>query len=58
MDYVEVEGKTVEDAINKALEKLNVPREQVTVKVVAEGKHGLFGMKGQKPARVRVSLKK
>jgi len=58
MDFVEVEGKTVEDAIQKALQLLNASREEVTVKVVSEGKHGLFGMKGQKPAKVRVSLKK
>jgi spoIIIJ-associated protein len=57
MDFVEVEGKTVEDAIKKALEMLSVSREKVTIHVVSEGKQGLFGMKGAKPAKVRVSIK-
>ena len=58
MDFVEIEGKTVEDAIKKALEVLHVARDRVTIKVVSEGKQGLFGMKGAKPAKVRVSIKK
>ncbi len=57
MDFVEAEGKTVEEAIQKALQKLNIPRVQAKVQVVAEGKQGLFGMKGAKPAKVRVSKK-
>ena len=57
MDAIEVEGKTVEDAINKALAELNIAREDAVIKVVSEGKQGLFGMKGEKPAKVRVSVK-
>jgi len=57
MDFVEVEGNTVEEAIKKGLQKLNITREQAHIQVVAEGKQGLFGMKGAKPAKVRVSLK-
>ena len=58
MDFIEVEGRTVEDAVKKALELLNLSREKASIKVVSEGKHGLFGMKGEKPAKVRVSVKK
>lgn len=57
-NFVETEGNTVEDAINIALEQLNAKRDQVSVKVLCEEEKGLFGMKGAKPARVRVSLKK
>ena len=46
-----------EDAINKALELLNVSREEVTIKVVAEEQKGLFGMEGVKPAKVKVFRK-
>ena len=53
---IEVEGATVEDAIKKALEILNVPREQITVKVVSEEQKGLFGMEGAKPAKIIVKV--
>ena len=54
----EFEGKTVEDAVKKALAHLKVQRKQVTIKVLSEEQKGLFGMKGAKAAVVRVSLKK
>jgi len=56
--YIEVEGPTVEDAIQKALEILNVSREDINVKIVCEEQKGLFGMSGAKPAKIKVSLKK
>ena len=54
---IEVEGKTVEDAINIALKKLLTTRDKIQVKVLCEEEKGLFGMKGAKPARIRVILK-
>ena len=55
--YIEFEGKTVEDAIKKAVEALSVAREAIKVKVVCEEKRGLFGMDGAKPAKIKVILK-
>ena len=55
--YIEFEGKTVEEAIKKAVEALNVAREGIKVKVVCEEKRGLFGMDGAKPAKIKVILK-
>ncbi len=54
---IEVEGNTVEDAIQKAMNMLNVSREEMIVKIVCEEKKGLFGMKGAKPAKIKVSLR-
>lgn len=54
---IEVEGATVEEAIKKAAEILNVSRDEISLKVVCEEKRGLFGMEGEKPAKIRVSLK-
>lgn len=54
---IEVEGKTVEDAIQKALAQLKLRREKVKIEVLSEEEKGLFGMPGAKPAKVRVSLK-
>jgi len=53
MESLEVNGKTVEEAIQKALEQLGVSREEVEVTVVKEGRHGILGV-GAEEARVRV----
>ena len=53
MKSLEVSAKTVEEAIQKALEQLGVSREEVEVTVVKEGKHGILGL-GAEEATVRV----
>lgn len=53
---IEVEGKTVEEAIQRALRELKVPRSRVTIEVLSEEERGLFGMQGAKPAKIRVSM--
>lgn len=54
---IEVEGKTVEEAIKKALDILKLPRNKIKIKVLSEEEKGLFGMPGAKPAKIRVSIK-
>lgn len=54
---IQAEGRTVQEAISKALTLLGAPRNRVTVRVLAEENRGLFGMRGAKPAKVRVTLK-
>ena len=54
---LEVEGKTVEDAVKKALKELKLSRERVKIEVLSEEVRGLFGMEGVKPAKVRVTPK-
>ena len=56
VNFVEVEGKTVEEAIEKALQELKLPRNRVKIESLSEEKKGLFGMAGAKPAKVRVSV--
>lgn len=53
MESLEVSGRTVEEAIQKALEQLGVSREEAEVTVVKEGRHGILGL-GAEEARVRV----
>lgn len=55
---IEIEGKTVEEAVKKALKELNLPRDQVKIQVLSEEEKGLFGMPGAKPAKVRVTVAK
>lgn len=56
-ENLEVSAKTVEEAIQLALEQLGVSREEVKINVVKEGKSGLLGL-GAEEATVRVSLLK
>jgi spoIIIJ-associated protein len=53
MEDVEGSGKTVDEAIEKALLQLGLDRSQVEVEVVSEGRTGLFGLGGEN-ARVIV----
>jgi spoIIIJ-associated protein len=53
MKSLEVSAPTVEEAIQKALDQLNVSREKVEVTVVKEGKSGILGL-GAEEAIVRV----
>ena len=53
MESLEVSGKTVEEAIQRALEQLDVSRGEVNVTVLKEGRHGILGL-GAEESRVRV----
>jgi spoIIIJ-associated protein len=54
MESLEISAKTVEEAIQRALEQLGVSREEVEVTVVKEGKPGILGL-GAEEAVVRVT---
>ena len=54
MSYIDVSGKTVEEALAKALTQLQMDRDDVSVRVLERAKSGFLGM-GAKPARVRVT---
>jgi len=51
---LEIEGKTVEDAVKIGLKELNVSRDQVKIEILCDEKKGLFGMPGAKMAKIRV----
>ncbi|MBI5118503.1 protein jag [Candidatus Poribacteria bacterium] len=56
MISIEVEGKTPEEAIQKALNVLGAAREKVKVEILEEGSKGLFGMIGSKQAKIKATL--
>lgn len=56
MESIEIEGKTVGEAIKKALNQLKAKRSEVQIKIVSEEVRGLFGMPGAKPAKIRATL--
>jgi len=53
---IETAGKTVDEAINAALEQLGADIDDVEVTVLEEGSKGLFGI-GSRQARVQVRLR-
>ena len=57
MKSIEVEGKTVEEALEKALNELGLTRENANVEVLEHGSKGLFNVIGVKRAKIRVSSK-
>ena len=55
MKEIEVTAKTVQEAVQAALEQLGVDEEQVEITVLREGKSGVLGL-GVEEAKVRVKL--
>src|SRR3954454_19054256 len=53
-ENVEAEGRTVNEATEKALEQLGLRKDQVSIEVLSEGRPRLLGFRGE-PARVRVT---
>ena len=53
-EFIDVTGKTEEEAINKALAQLGMDRDDVSVEILERAKSGFLGL-GSSPARVRVS---
>jgi len=51
---IEMEGKTINEAIKKALKKIRLPSDRVKIQILQEEKKGLFKMPGAKPAKIRV----
>lgn len=46
MKSVEVEGKTVEEALNKALSELDANKDMVDIEILDHGSKGLFNVIG------------
>ncbi|MBY7145157.1 protein jag [Virgibacillus sp. NKC19-3] len=57
MREITASGQTVDEAIQSALEQLNITRDQVEVDVIDGGKKGLLGF-GSKRAIVKVTISK
>lgn len=54
MKKVVATAKTIDDAVQKALQELGVPREKVSIRVLEEPSKGLFGLIGTRDAKVEV----
>ena len=52
--FIDMTGKTEEEAVNKALQQLGLDRDDVSVEILERAKSGFFGF-GATPAKVRVT---
>ena len=52
----EFEGKTTEEAIEKACKELNRPKEELDIEILEPGSAGIFGIVGTKKARIKVTI--
>jgi len=57
MDYIEVEGKTYEEAIKKASEALNVEEKNLDIDVKEVDTKGILGLLGSKKIRITARVK-
>jgi len=55
MEGIEIEGKTINEAIEKACNEFQVPREKLNIEIIAEGTPGFLGL-GAKKALIRAGL--
>ena len=54
MSYIDVTGKTEEEAVRKGLQQLGLERDDVSVEILERAKSGFLGLGGN-PARVRLT---
>lgn len=56
MRFAEKKAKTVDEAVNQALDELGSSKDEVDIEIIEETK-GLFGILGSKEVKVRVTLR-
>jgi spoIIIJ-associated protein len=55
MNSIEIEGKTIDEAIEKACGEFNVPREKLNIEIISDGATGFLGL-GSKKAKIKASI--
>ncbi len=55
MESLEIEGKTIDEAIEKACSEFGVPREKLNIEIISDGASGFLGL-GSKKAKIRASI--
>lgn len=58
MEPIEVEGKTIDEAVDNAVTLLKTPKERLFIETISNGSQGFLGVIGSKKARIRASILK
>jgi spoIIIJ-associated protein len=56
MKSLEIEGKTIDEAIEKACNEFQVSREKLNIEIISEGTSGFLGLMGNKKAKIKACL--
>src|SRR5262245_64760741 len=57
MEWIEVQAKNVDDAVELALDRLGIVADELEFEVLEEPRQGLFGRLGRGSARIRARVK-
>ena len=57
MSTIEVEAKTMEEAINQASEQLGRPQDQLEIEVLSDGSSKMFGIIGAGKVKIKAAVK-
>ncbi len=57
MEEYEFEGKTTDEAIEKACNQLNLSKDEMEIEVIEPGSAGIFGIVGTRKAKIKVIVK-
>lgn len=57
MHSLEIEGKTIDEAIEKACIEFSVPREKLNIEIISDGAAGFLGILGSKKAKIKASIR-
>ena len=58
MSSIEIEAKTTQEAIEKACKHFHLSEEELDIEVLEDRSTGIFGIVGNKKAKIRVTPKK
>ena len=57
MEYIEVTGRTIDDALTNACLKLETTSDNIEYEVIEKGSNGLFGIFNSKPIKIKARVK-
>ena len=57
MEYIEVTGRTIDDALTNACLKLETTSDNIEYEVIEKGSNGLFGIFNSKPTKFKARVK-
>ena len=57
MEYIEVTGRTIDDALTNACLKLETTSDNIEYEVIEKGSNGLFGIFNSKPTKIKARIK-
>ena len=57
MEYIEVTGRTIDDALTNACLKLETTSDNIEYEVIEKGSNGLFGIFNSKPTKIKAKVK-